>query len=1035
MNNLFPLRTIVGSSIPVKRIIPLKNSSRQKINIETRIHENLEKTVYDWIENDNRSDAERKYFNIYLKYLPNIIKNGTVYNPAPGMSALPIINSNVDSLLSAFLNNYTNPSDLPFPDTDSVSSLYAYQEKDFIELKINNQENHFHSNSDKEYSFLIELEEEVLVGGICFQGYPYISSRIENTPEGMTVGNFGLPREIRLTPLPSIGINSSERPIGFHRSQFIDSENAYTRQEIISHSGLNYLTIDPVKTNLFMLSLTDLPFISKIIDLDGGNTDNPETPLLIKGFKGFAIPYLYFFEYKESTKRDARLHSGLMGIRNNATISLDEDEQDSTNKLEQAFPEYEFNFKIDESNSNVGIYVLFSAHAALGQRRIINFSYNALHPMIGSNKENYFEECYVSDMLQPDENITLFLQQGEEYERCIAGLKALFLLLPDDDETEKFAEMIANYNGVGVDDNELSGDERTFIEGLIANLFHLPEEINFCERIGIKVYEIDSLAGMSPASIDLNSKYATLLADIAIDDFSDVIFSQFLKGIPFKRVSSSKYLAIELTNLGEESGQIAIHSLQMIRSAHVSVQPRPAKNQRIKAMHYRLIGAELADDFSALGNEGFNFSIDHQVAGQAKDVLYSANSLLDLLHTGGARIHSNVRRRAVEFEMVENFKETKDNDQEYEIKKFPEDNFLGPNFENRETDNHNIAWRSAESGKEVEEWPSELGKGKPADFVKFESYSGNETRLRTEQVSSIIDPAASATAFREKIQLLLSTLIPINQNSIDWFTASERIFLNHSSELWKPFKKSGMEIHDLPPIQGYQTLNIPGHYLFLLDKLKELRDLQKSISPEDIDLSEKLKYRTTLVDNILSKLAIVNGYGVGFNSGVNVGLSSGLDVGLEVTLSGGLSGGISASANSNSTTASRSSTNGSMGTINMSGQETKYSLNRSKQKGYDNNKTNTELKESEHKRIVTRRELLNRDNERIRGSEVVWQGKIQDIITGSVPLNITLPATATKMNYRTADNTIRVRFNSGFSSSVEVDFWFEIIEEGITDDF
>lgn len=1034
MNNLFPLRTIVGSSIPVKRIIPIEIGGRRTIKIETRIHENLEKTVYDWVENDNRSDFDRNYFNIYLKYLPDIIENGTVYNPTLGMPTLPEINSNVDSdFIPTFLNN-KNLSDLPFPASDSVASLYGYLDDNFIELK----KTDLYSNRDKEYSFLIELEEEVLIGGICFQGYPYIPSRIENTPEGMTVGNFGLPREIRLTPLPSVDKTSSGQPVGFHRSQFIDSEYAYTRQEIISHSGLNYLTIDPVKTNLFLLTITDLPFIPKVIDLDAipENPDRLDDSLLIKGFKGFAIPYLYFFEYKESTKKDARLHAGLMGVKSNATFSSTEDTLES--RLRKAFPEYKFIYEINGTDR--GMYMLFTAHSALGQQRRFDF-YNI--PSIAAFEDkNYLKECYVSDVLEANENVTLFLQQGEEYERCIAGLKALFLLLPDDDETEKFAEMFANYSGVGVDDNELSVEERTFIEGLIANLFHLPEEINFCERIGIKVYEIDSLAGMSPASIDLNSKYATLLADIAIDDFSDVIFSQFLKGIPFKRVSSSKYLAIELTNLGEESGQIAIHSLQMIRSAHVSVQPRPAKNQTIKAMHYRLIGAELADDFSALGNGGFNFSIDHQVAGQTKNVLYSAKSLLDLLHTGGARIHSNVRRRAVEFEMVENFRQTKDNDQEYEIKEFPEDNFLGLNFENRETDNHNISWRSAESGKEVDEWPSEIEKGKPVDFDKFESYSCNEIRTRTEQVSSIIDPVAtSANELQAKIRdllSLLSTAIPIKNGNITWSTAADKIFRNDGNDdLWKPFQNIGINPDELP-IQGHQTLNIPPYYLEILDSIQELINLQKSISPNDIDLSPdlQLKFQTDLIDDLLAKLATVNGVGVGFNVGGNVGANGllGLLV-AEVSVSGGLSGGFSASTSSNLTAAMRSSTNGSLGTIQMTGQELKYSLNRSKQKGYDNNKTMTEFKEAEQKRIVTRRELLNKDNERIRGSEIMWQGKIQDIITGSVPLNITLPATATKMNYRTADNTIRVRFNSGFSSSVEVDFWFEIIEEGITDDF
>jgi hypothetical protein len=64
----------------------------------------------------------------------------------------------------------------------------------------------------------------------------------------------------------------------------------------------------------------------------------------------------------------------------------------------------------------------------------------------------------------------------------------------------------------------------------------------------------------------------------------------------------------------------------------------------------------------------------------------------------------------------------------------------------------------------------------------------------------------------------------------------------------------------------------------------------------------------------------------------------------------------------------------------------------------------------------------------------MWQDKIQDIITGSIPLNFTLPATATKMNFRTADDSLRVRFNSGFSPSIQVDFWFELTEETIKDD-
>src|SRR5690606_36437723 len=137
----------------------------------------------------------------------------------------------------------------------------------------------------------------------------------------------------------------------------------------------------------------------------------------------------------------------------------------------------------------------------------------------------------------------------------------------------------------------------------------------------------------------------------------------------------------------------------------------------------------------------------------------------------------------------------------------------------------------------------------------------------------------------------------------------------------------------------------------------------------------------------------------------------------------------SVGVNSNLASSLKTSTSGSTGAIVLTGQETKHYLSRSKQEGYDNNISYSESIESEQKRIVTRRELLDKDSERVRGAEVMWQGKIQDIITGSIPLNFTLPATAKKMNIRTADDSLRVRFKSGFSPFIQVDFWFELTEE------
>jgi hypothetical protein len=1056
-NNFYPLRTIIGPSIsartPAGVIDPTKSSH---FKIVTRNHPDISGAVVD---------------DIYSNFLPDIIKDGITYHPIQGMNTMPIPDSNVLPLNNIgaidFLNIFKNPSDIPFPATDKVSSIFGYQEDNFIKLQMNSQSNdknnkdeqinHFYSGRDKSFSFFFLLEREVLVGGICFNGYPFISSRIENTAEGMTVGNFGLPREMRLTPLPSFANRSLEELTGFQRSQFIDSEFAYTRQEIISHSGLNYLTIDPVKTNLFMLTITDLPFIPRIIDLDT-RKDDTNNPPLIMGFKGFAIPYIYFFEYKEQTRHFARLHSGLLGVKKTAFPHLPGADGDDTSEdiLRRAFPEYEYYFSDEEKNNGNdqktesietelaalklllrrnpqdkekikqrikelnrelkklraenmeaeqktkrdGVYWLYTAHSALGQRR--EFTYDDLNYSQKLNglpfrrrRRPILSECYVSDLLLPNEKVTLYLQQGEEFERCVAGLKALFLLVPDDDITKKFSEQFANLFGVGINDTQLSEDERTFVEDALALVLSLPTEINFCEEIGLKIYEVDPIEGVSPASVDLKSKYATLLADTTINDFMDVIFSQMLKGIPFRRTSSSKYFAIELTNKGQKAGQVAIHSLQMIRSANISIQPRPAKTQQVKALHYRMIGPKLADDFSRLGTEGFNFSIDRVTAGQTKNVLYSAMSLLDLLHTGGARIQSNVRRRAIE----------------YEKSIVTDDGIPDSNFERRKSFQNSNGWRSNETGKDVNGDEFNDNSGillKPTET--FESYGNQESRVNNESLFPR-SPESSPWKFLRNYLGLIDgisnrgliipgdVLISTNDLEHDWLTKQ-----------WK-----GFSLEDLKILGTNHVSTSP------FTPIKAVSDVIEAFGDGKLNfLQFPLQFIETLIDTMTR---------VAFATPLIIATGGG-NASMSISPGGiGVSFGIQPYPNF-----SHAITFGTSGNITKQAFETRYSFNQLLSRGADVSEAKSLIIGGEMKRIITRQEVPNTDKERVRGAEVMWQDKIQDIITGSIPLDFTLPATATKMNFRTADDALRVRFNSGFSPSIEVDFWFELTEETIKDD-
>jgi hypothetical protein len=191
----------------------------------------------------------------------------------------------------------------------------------------------------------------------------------------------------------------------------------------------------------------------------------------------------------------------------------------------------------------------------------------------------------------------------------------------------------------------------------------------------------------------------------------------------------------------------------------------------------------------------------------------------------------------------------------------------------------------------------------------------------------------------------------------------------------------------------------------IVDILAELGNVFENMSGF-IDLAIQLAaFQSSPVNPLL------NGLTLGITTGVGVNISSGPNL---------IFPSYQMTANS-----------GSTGSINKSANKTGYSYNQYLNVGFDN----SELNDSELKRIITRRALLDHDNERVRGAEVMWQGKIQDIITGTIPLNFTLPATATKMNFRTADDALRVRFNSGFSPSIEVDFWFEMTEETIRDDY
>jgi hypothetical protein len=144
--------------------------------------------------------------------------------------------------------------------------------------------------------------------------------------------------------------------------------------------------------------------------------------------------------------------------------------------------------------------------------------------------------------------------------------------------------------------------------------------------------------------------------------------------------------------------------------------------------------------------------------------------------------------------------------------------------------------------------------------------------------------------------------------------------------------------------------------------------------------------------------------------------------------------GISTAAPNQFPTVVCSANAGSTGSITMQAFNTGYSYSQFLNSGYDEGTSRTDFVDSRTKRIVTRAELSDEDTARVRGAEVMWQRQLADILTFSIPLNVTLPATAGRA-YRTSDDSIRVRFGNSVRPSVSVDIWFDTIEEAVPHDY
>ena len=764
------------------------------------------------------------------------------------------------------------------------------------------------------------------IGGICYGGYPYLPYYL--TPQGENSANFGLPRELRLSW-------DSQQNRGF-----IDAENAITHQEPVSHSGVHIFSTGQIRTDKLILRISDFPkIIKKVHRTATGQSE-------IEEYWGFIIPYFYVFRHQEGTRYSPKVPAGLLGaiqVPSKVNRSFFQPTIDPlTGQVLEPYTKAYVDYLLQTENPRLRYFHLSGA-SMFGQQRTFSV---ILQP---GNVQRELKERFVSQELQKGDELRMFIEQGEEYPRCIAGIKL-----------------------------------HLTTEGTISNaLPPLPPRLPYTK---VKIYEFDPAAGVSPLAFGTEAdidKYANCLFEGTMGN--DVSFLG-----RFVRSSSMRYFVIVFKNESNSLGHVHIDTLELVQSAHVTVAPRPSRNQVIRALHFRLIGPELANDYAQLGRADFSLTVEHLVANQKKDVLFEANSLLDLLQSGKVRLYSNHRRHMIEKEVTET---------------------LDGSYSQQMSAVRANGWNRSESGDGVTDDPSWTNsQTKPDGQYGFTVLGNRETRTHTRHLGKIDE-------------VYLALLDDILEPTIDIDSGDDALWQtsNRNVRKWAPWRGVGS---NALAIDGLWNINIPPYFKSLWEAWQPSQAQLTNPSPTMLnDLFD------SFIQTKMAQLLLINGFSVGISPGANVGLGIS-------PFSGGVSVGASLSASVGIPTLLESNTIGTTGTIVQQANKTGYSYAQHLNNRFDETQARTDFAAgSTMKREVTRFPVENSTGGimRTNGAEIMWQGQLMDIVTGTISLSIALSATAGKM-YRTTDDSLRVRFGNGLGESVRVDVWFDIVEEVIRDD-
>lgn len=428
---------------------------------------------------------------------------------------------------------------------------------------------------------------------------------------------------------------------------------------------------------------------------------------------------------------------------------------------------------------------------------------------------------------------------------------------------------------------------------------------------------------------------------------------------------------------------------------------------------------------------------------------------------------SNSRRRAIEFEKSNVYSNSSDNSSvecKYD-RIFPEENIS--NYEVRQNNIFSNTYSKVESGEGVKRLD-----GKSIG----ESYSSQEARTHTEHLypytngfeddpstATAVKPVNGVTALYEAAALYLNGLDRYSTNLIGgvsgWF-ANTFFDINDDSSLLIPVPLTDNNNKSYNPLtfnfdiywKGFKSENI-----LKVEGLKQVSISPMSPIPIVYDEMEKfvdanvnffkfLQSLTGLSDvppdfgaiwdalsTLFGNLQVAIGYLPPPIGAPLLGMNAANGFGLGGSVSA-IFGSVSGSSNLLTPSMVYNHTFGSQGTIAKSASKTNYMKSETVRETDDQSNLTTLIASGENKRIVERRAVPDTDRKRIKGAEIMWQGELKDIILGTVPLDISFPALAERSTIP-LDEVLQVRFGNGVGDDIEVDFWFEINETEIRDDF